>query len=113
MELVTLFIGRLYRSSFYQWASFSGNLYFFPQKFFLKKSFQLSAEVYPTKVRATGLGFSIAMGRFGGIAMPWICTYLSSIQLLSPYLLFGIVSLASSVINVFIPFETLGRELDT
>ena len=48
----------------------------------------MSSEVYPTKVRATGLGLSIAVGRFGGICMPWICMALSNINLLSPYLFF-------------------------
>jgi len=62
-------------------------------KFFLSMtfifSFQYTAEIYPTKIRTTGVGMANGIGRLGGVVMPWICLYLSSIDLLSPFLLFA------------------------
>jgi hypothetical protein len=34
--------------------------------------YQLAVEFYPTKIRATGLGNTIAIGRLGVVIMPWI-----------------------------------------
>ena len=72
----------------------------------------MSAEVYPTKLRATGLGTAIAMGRLGGIIMPWTCMALATRDLLSPFLLFAVLSIMASVGNTFLPYETMGREMD-
>lgn len=52
--------------------------------------------------------------------MPWICMYLSSMDLLSPFLLFSskeahleiVVSLTTSVSNVCLPYDTLGKEIE-
>lgn len=85
-------------------------------KFFLSMtfifSFQYTAEVYPTKIRTTGVGMANGIGRLGGVVMPWICIYLSTMDLLSPFLLFAAISLLTSVSNFYLPFDTLGKEID-
>ena len=72
--------------------------------------YQLSSETYPTKIRATGLGLSIAIGRIGVIVMPWTVMYLVSMDLLSPYVLFSILSGVGVGMNVFMPADRKFRE---
>ncbi|CAD8098915.1 unnamed protein product [Paramecium sonneborni] len=85
-------------------------------KFFLSMtfifSFQYTAEVYPTKIRTTGIGMANGIGRLGGVIMPWICMYMNSQQLRSPFILFSILSIITSFSNCMLPFETLGKELE-
>ncbi|CAD8099055.1 unnamed protein product [Paramecium sonneborni] len=85
-------------------------------KFFLSMtfifSFQYTAEVYSTKIRTTGVGMANGVGRLGGVIMPWICLYLSSFDLLSPFLLFTVISLMTSLTNCFLPYDTLGKEIE-
>ena len=72
-----------------------------------------TAEIYNTKIRTTGIGTASAVGRIGGIFMPWICYSLMSLDIFYPFLLFGILSLSVAILNCSLPFDTLGRELDT
>lgn len=53
------------------------------------------------------------IGRIGGVIMPWICMSLAAKDLFSPFLLFSVVSLMTSVLDSFLPYDTLGKELDS
>ena len=56
------------KGNFLVWATFS--------KFFIAMTFvfcfQYTSEIYPTKLRTTGLGYANGIGRLGGIFMPWV-----------------------------------------
>mmetsp|Transcript_18270 Transcript_18270/g.1602 ORF Transcript_18270/g.1602 Transcript_18270/m.1602 type:complete len:117 (+) Transcript_18270:171-521(+) len=86
-------------------------------KFFLTMTiifvYQFTAEVYPTKIRTTGIGMSNGVGRTGGILMPWICLFLVSIDLMSPFLLFSFVAISTAILDISLPYDTLGRDLDS
>jgi len=43
--------------------------------------------------------------------MPWICYYLADRDLLSPFILFAVLSIITSISNIFLPFDTMGKEL--
>ena len=44
--------------------------------------------------------------------MPWICFALIDINILSPFILFAILSLSVSILDMFLPYDTLGKDLD-
>jgi len=44
--------------------------------------------------------------------MPWVCFALMDIDILSPFLLFAALSVSVSVLDIFLPFDTLGKDLD-
>ena len=68
--------------------------------------------MYPTKLRATGLGMAVAIGRFGVIIMPWSCMIVSSYSIIAPFILFSVATLIGGLVTLLIPFDTLGRSLD-
>lgn len=74
--------------------------------------YEYTGEIYPTKLRATGIGMASSVSRIGGIIMPWIGIYLSKTGVFLPYLIFGSTSLAAGLLTFFLPFDTRGVELD-
>jgi len=86
-------------------------------KMFLSMNFifnyQFTAEIYPTKIRTTGIGMANGIGRMGGVIVPWISMSLMHINLLSPFLLFSAISLLTALMDLWIPFDTTGIELDS
>ncbi|EGR32712.1 major facilitator superfamily protein, putative [Ichthyophthirius multifiliis] len=86
-------------------------------KFFLSMSFifayQFTAEIYSTKIRTTGVGMANGIGRSGGGIMPWICMALQKTDIFLPFLLFTCLSFLTALVDFIIPYDTLGRELDT
>ena len=80
--------------------------------FIIYNRYQYTAEVYPTKIRTTGVGMANGLGRLGGVIMPWICMYLESVDTRSPFILFALLSLTTCVSNFFLPFDTMGKELE-
>lgn len=69
--------------------------------------------MYPTRVRATGLGMGIAMGRFGGIAMPWVTLIGTKyFGILGPFGLYGVALLIGGFLTFQIPHDTTGLNLD-
>lgn len=86
-------------------------------KFFITMTavfcFQFTSEVYPTKYRTTGLGLASGIGRFGGMAMPWVCVSLADINPVAPFLSFAALGMVVGVINFLLPFDTTGKALDT
>ncbi|KAL4450949.1 hypothetical protein ABPG74_011791 [Tetrahymena malaccensis] len=76
-------------------------------------SYQYITEVYSTKVRTTGIGMANSVGRIGGIFMPWICAKLQEYDILLPFLLFSVLSLSMSALLTLLPYDTLGRDIDS
>lgn len=72
-----------------------------------------SAELFPTRVRATGFGlpYSIAVAVFGGTA-PYLNTFLASRGLGYVFTIYTIVLLTISFLTTFTAKETKGIELD-
>ena len=69
-------------------------------------------EVYPTKIRATGVGMAAGIGKFGAIIMPWIyIVMMDEFSLTSPMLLNSMLCVFAMVTITLLPIETKGREL--
>lgn len=69
-------------------------------------NYEFTAELYPTHMRATGIGLASSVGKIGSIVMPWIVIYLSPIGIFTPYLIFGASSLLGGILTLFLPFDT-------
>ncbi|KAF3783424.1 Organic cation/carnitine transporter 7 [Nymphaea thermarum] len=89
----------------------------FGARMFIEGSFTIiyiyAPEVYPTIVRATGLGAASSMGRIGGILCPFVAVALlqSCHQFLS-VIVFEIVIAFSGLAVLYLPKETKGRALN-
>ncbi|KAJ0249371.1 Organic cation/carnitine transporter 7 [Hirschfeldia incana] len=69
-------------------------------------------EIYPTAVRATGVGVGSSVGRIGGVLCPLVAVGLvHGCHQTIAVLLFEIVILVSGICVCLFPFETSGREL--
>ncbi|CAH1774990.1 unnamed protein product [Owenia fusiformis] len=68
-----------------------------------------SAEVYPTPLRASGVGFNSMAARIAGIISAYV-GLLSDVSRVLPLILLGIVSLVSGLLALFLP-ETKGKPL--
>ncbi|XP_037324308.1 organic cation/carnitine transporter 2 isoform X2 [Pungitius pungitius] len=68
-----------------------------------------TAELYPTVIRNAGMGMCSSAARIGSITAPYVI-YLGTYNKALPYILMGSLTIASSVVNVFLP-ETLNRDL--
>lgn len=72
-----------------------------------------TAELFPTKIRATGIGGASTFCRLGPIIMPWVTIYLIDYGLWVPYMLFAIVGFITLIILMMIKHETTNKDLDT
>ncbi|MGF7048018.1 putative MFS transporter [Paenibacillus sp. DS2015] len=72
-----------------------------------------SPELYPTKVRTTGVGFATAMGRVGGVIAPLLVGLLVSrgIGINVIFMMFFVVILIGASAVLFLGKETKGMEL--
>ncbi|XP_077963121.1 organic cation/carnitine transporter 2 isoform X2 [Gasterosteus aculeatus] len=68
-----------------------------------------TAELYPTVIRNAGMGMCSSAARIGSIMAPYVI-YLGTYNKALPYILMGSLTIASSVVNFFLP-ETLNRDL--
>ncbi|XP_078173840.1 organic cation/carnitine transporter 7-like [Carex rostrata] len=69
-------------------------------------------EIYPTAVRATGVGFASSVARFGGILCPLVAvTMVHSCHQTLAIFIFQLVMFLSGVAIFFFPFDTSGRKL--
>ena len=68
-------------------------------------------EAFPTAIRSTATGVSNACTRLGGILTPIITQMVFSYTHYAPLILYAIISLGGMFISLFLPFETLGRDL--
>uniref|UniRef100_A0A3B4AKK4 Major facilitator superfamily (MFS) profile domain-containing protein n=1 Tax=Periophthalmus magnuspinnatus TaxID=409849 RepID=A0A3B4AKK4_9GOBI len=67
-----------------------------------------TAELYPTVIRNVGMGLCSSAARVGSITAPYVI-YLTYNRIL-PYVVMGTLTMASSVVNLFLP-ETLNKDL--
>ncbi|TKS83084.1 Solute carrier family 22 member 5 High-affinity sodium-dependent carnitine cotransporter [Collichthys lucidus] len=68
-----------------------------------------TAEIYPTVLRNVGMGMCSSAARIGSITAPYVI-YLGTYNKVLPYILMGSLTIASSVVNLFLP-ETFNRDL--
>ncbi|XP_028125803.1 organic cation/carnitine transporter 7 isoform X2 [Camellia sinensis] len=69
-------------------------------------------EIYPTSVRATGVGVASSVGRIGGMVCPLVAVSLvHGCHQTTAVVLFELVIFLSGISVLFFPFETKGREL--
>ena len=71
-----------------------------------------TTELYPTKIRATGLGMASAFSRVGGSLMPFLSQSLFSLGTKIPFLGFGCFCLLGGICCFLIPYDTTKKELD-
>ena len=70
-----------------------------------------TSELYPTPMRSTGVGLSVALARLGGVWAPQInvlSSTLGSIQV--PFIIFSVAAVFSCIFSLFLP-ETLNKPL--
>ncbi|KAI3496298.1 hypothetical protein L1887_38655 [Cichorium endivia] len=90
--------------------------FLFGARMFISASFIVACiyapEVYPTNLRARGVGIATAIGRTGGMVCPIIAVGLvSSCNQTLAVMLFEAAILVSGLSVLVLPFETKGREL--
>ena len=71
-----------------------------------------TTEIYPTSIRATGMGFAGACSRFGGVIMPWITISLFNINPLAPFIAYSALCLLAAYCCKHISYDTAGVDLD-
>ncbi|CAF0756334.1 unnamed protein product [Brachionus calyciflorus] len=70
-----------------------------------------TSELYPTPMRSTGVGLSVALARLGGVWAPQINVLSSTLGSIHvPFYIFSILSLLSGLLCIFLP-ETLNKQL--
>jgi len=74
--------------------------------------FPLTAELYHTKIRSTGLGYASALRGLGGISVPVLVLDSLNVSAYFPYLVFGLIFAVSGFAMMFLPYDTTMRELD-
>ncbi|KAK3603262.1 hypothetical protein CHS0354_007593 [Potamilus streckersoni] len=89
--------------------------FLFVARAFISGAFQAAyvytPEVYPTSMRAVGLGACSGMARIGAIVTPFVAQVLlkaSSYMAISTY---GVMALIATVASILLPIETKGREM--
>eukprot|EP01016_Furgasonia_blochmanni_P045670 TRINITY_DN647_c0_g1_i1.p1 TRINITY_DN647_c0_g1~~TRINITY_DN647_c0_g1_i1.p1 ORF type:complete len:339 (-),score=72.04 TRINITY_DN647_c0_g1_i1:274-1290(-) len=74
--------------------------------------YQYTTEVYPTRVRATGLGIGCTVGKTGCVLMPYILIWLINAKIEYVYLGLTLISGLAAFLNSLLPFDTRDRVLD-
>lgn len=87
-------------------------------KFFINTSLGIlsvyTSEVYPTSLRSIALGFGNSITRMGGIVTPFICEFVHSFFFPSaPFYVFVIAAVTGVFACISLPFETMGKALDS
>nr|CAD2179130.1 unnamed protein product [Meloidogyne enterolobii] len=89
--------------------------FIFISRAFISGAFQCvyvyTPEVYPTTLRALGLGASSSMARLGAIVTPFIAQVASGDSLLIPIITYSFASLIGLVTALSLPIETKGRQM--
>uniref|UniRef100_A0A1I7YYF8 MFS domain-containing protein n=1 Tax=Steinernema glaseri TaxID=37863 RepID=A0A1I7YYF8_9BILA len=68
-------------------------------------------EVYPTTLRALGLGSSSAMARLGAIVTPFVAQVAAGHNLVIPIVIYGLAALTGAIASMLLPIETKGRQM--
>ena len=71
-----------------------------------------TTEIYPTSIRATGMGFAGACSQFGGVIMPWITISLFKIYPLAPFIAYSALCLLAAYCCKHISYDTVCADLD-
>ena len=83
-------------------------------KFGMSASFAIvylyAAEIFPTVLRASGLGSSSMWARIGGIVAPIVGVYLGEIDRVIPIVIFAVLSTVAGIVSLLLP-ETGGKKL--
>ncbi|CAD6198566.1 unnamed protein product [Caenorhabditis auriculariae] len=92
---------------------FTVTVFIFVARAFISGAFQCAyvytPEVYPTTLRAVGLGTSSAMARIGAIATPFVAQVASETSLSLPIGIYGTAAVVGLISAVSLPIETKGR----
>ncbi|XP_070573787.1 synaptic vesicle 2-related protein-like [Ptychodera flava] len=70
-----------------------------------------TVEVYPTTVRALGLGSGSAIARVGAMITPFVAQVLLTYSIRSAMILYAGVCLLASILSITLPIETKGRSI--
>ena len=73
-------------------------------------SYLWSSEIYPTSLRASGMGFLDFLTNAGGGLSPWIANGLASVWKEAPFLVMGVMCIISFFFLLFLP-ETKGQRM--
>lgn len=68
-------------------------------------------EVYPTSMRAIGLGSCSGMARIGAIVTPFVAQVMLKVSAYLAISTYGVISLVAAIASVLLPIETKGREM--
>jgi hypothetical protein len=74
-------------------------------------TFVMTPEVFPTKIRSTGLGVCSAFSRLAGIITPYVATALFKVNAWIPLIIYGVACILGGVLTFLIPVETSGKYL--
>jgi len=87
----------------------------FVARAFISGAFQCvyvyTPEVYPTTLRAIGLGASSSMARLGAIATPFVAQVASGQSLMAPISMYCLTALLGLIAAISLPIETKGRQM--
>ncbi|KAI1722709.1 sugar transporter domain-containing protein [Ditylenchus destructor] len=94
-----------------RWVTF----FIFVSRAFISGAFQsvyvYTPEVYPTSLRAIGLGASSSMARLGAIITPFVAQVASGHSLKIPIAIYSATSLCGLFAALSLPIETKGRQM--
>ncbi|GMR50738.1 hypothetical protein PMAYCL1PPCAC_20933, partial [Pristionchus mayeri] len=68
-------------------------------------------EVYPTPMRALGIGTASAFGRIGAIITPYVAQVIGDYNLVYATLIYGTSGLIGALASFLLPIETAGRQM--
>eukprot|EP00750_Incisomonas_marina_P005326 INCI13908.1.p1 GENE.INCI13908.1~~INCI13908.1.p1 ORF type:complete len:616 (-),score=85.09 INCI13908.1:131-1978(-) len=77
-----------------------------------QSAFVYTPEVYPTNIRATGIGLTSSAARIGGLATPYVAQVLMGVSLYGTVCLYAAMAVAAGILAFFLPIETRGRALE-
>ncbi|CAJ0941601.1 unnamed protein product, partial [Mesorhabditis belari] len=94
---------------------FTVTTFIFIARAFISGAFQCAyvytPEVYPTTLRAVGLGASSGMARVGAIVTPFVAQVASGSNLSLPIGIYGTAALCGLIAALSLPIETKGRQM--
>ncbi|CAJ0580676.1 unnamed protein product, partial [Mesorhabditis spiculigera] len=94
---------------------FTVTTFIFIARAFISGAFQCAyvytPEVYPTTLRAVGLGASSGMARVGAILTPFVAQVASERSLALPIGIYGTAALCGLIAAISLPIETKGRQM--
>ena len=67
-------------------------------------------ELYPTRIRSQGMGFSFAVGRLGGVISPWVMHAMSEVHPNASWMIVATLLMLTSMVMCALP-ETKGKPL--